>query len=183
MKIRLAAPIQENSIVDGEGIRAIIWTQGCLHNCKGCHNKSTHDLSGGGLVDLEELKEDIKKLAIEDGITFSGGEPFLQAKACSILAKFIKEQGLNIWCYTGFKYEDILKDESKLQFLKYIDVLVDGPFILAKKSLSYAFRGSTNQRIIDVKRSLKENKVITISKYDTVITNQGLYQKDDSIYI
>ncbi|MCI8567998.1 MAG: anaerobic ribonucleoside-triphosphate reductase activating protein [Bacilli bacterium] len=182
MKIRLAAPIQVNSVVDGEGIRAIIWTQGCLHNCKGCHNQTTHDLKGGELVEIEKLKEEIMKLSIEDGITFSGGEPFLQAKACSILAKFIKEQDLNIWCYTGFIFEDIIKDKDKLKFLKYIDVLVDGPFILSKKSLNLTFRGSSNQRIIDVQRSLHENKTITISKYDVII-NEKIYQKDATIFI
>lgn len=183
MKIRLAAPLQENSIVDGEGIRAVIWTQGCLHNCKGCHNPTTHDLKGGVLIEIDELKENIKRLSIEDGITFSGGEPFLQVDACISLAKFIKKQGLNIWCYTGFIFEDILKDEEKSKFLNYIDVLVDGLFILSKRSLSTPFRGSTNQRIIDVQRSLKEGKTITISKYDGLVTNKGLYQKNEEIYI
>ncbi len=183
MKIRLAAEIQTDSIVDGEGIRAVIWTQGCLHNCKGCHNKITHDLNAGKLVEIEEVKKEIKKLKKLDGITFSGGEPFLQAEACLVLANFIKELGLNIWCYTGFKYEDILNDFNKKKFLEKIDVLVDGPFVISKRSLSTPFRGSTNQRIIDVCKSLKENKVVTIEKYMKITSYSNLYKKDESIYI
>lgn len=183
MKIRLAAEIQTDSIVDGEGIRAVIWTQGCLHNCKGCHNKITHDLNAGKLVEIEAVKKEITKLKNLDGITFSGGEPFLQVEACLILAKFIKELGLNIWCYTGYKYEDILKDLNKKKLLEKIDILVDGPFVISKRSLSTPFRGSTNQRIIDVNKSLKENKVITIEKYMKITSYSNLYKKDDSIYI
>lgn len=170
MKIRLAAYLQPDSIVDGEGVRTVIWTQGCPHSCEGCHNPETHDFNGGALIDIEEVKEIISSLDGQDGITFSGGDPFVQPEACAILARFAKSKGLNIWTYTGFKYEDIISmsknNKGYMDFLKEIDVLVDGKFEISKRSYNCIFRGSTNQRIIDVKRSLEESKVVEISKYD-----------------
>lgn len=170
MKIRLASPLQMDSIVDGAGIRTVIWTQGCGHACKGCHNPETHDFNEGQLFDVEEIKMQIDELADQDGVTFSGGDPMYQPEACNELAKYIQKKGLNVWCYTGFTFDQLLEKSKKepiyLEFLNNIDVLIDGPFILSKKSLNVMFRGSTNQRIIDVKKSLKNNKVETISKYD-----------------
>lgn len=170
MEIRLASPIlQEDSIVDGEGIRAVLWTQGCKHNCPGCQNPQTHSFDEGFLIDIEEIKSQIDALEGQDGITFSGGDPLYQVEECLELAKYIKSKNLNIWCYTGFTYENLLLlaklNKSILDFLKTIDVLVDGPFILEKKSLDAIFRGSTNQRIIDTKKSLKEKKVCLVEKY------------------
>lgn len=169
MKIRLAAPLQRDSIVDGEGIRAVIWTQGCLHNCFGCHNPETHDMNGGFEADIKDLKEEIRSLTEETGVTFSGGDPFYQMKECTELAKFCHTRGLNVWCYTGFTYEQLIDLSSKnkrvLPFLNEIDVLVDGPFILKQKSYDVKFRGSKNQRIIDVKKSLKLGHVVEIKKY------------------
>ena len=165
MKIRLSSPLQSDSIVDGEGIRAVIWTQGCPHHCKGCHNPETHSFDKGFLKDTSELIEEIKKLELQDGITFSGGDPMMQPDACTEIAKTCKELGLNIWCYTGFTFEEVLEDPKKTEFLKYIDVLVDGKFELAKKSYDAMYRGSTNQRIINVKESLKKGKCVTIRKY------------------
>lgn len=167
MKIRLADDnILTDSIVDGEGLRAVIWTQGCSHNCKGCHNPETHDFTKGILKDIEEVKEEIKNLKLQDGITLSGGDPFFQAKACTEIAKFAKKQGLNVWSYTGFLFEDLLKSEDAKNLLNYIDVLVDGKFELENKSLNIKFRGSTNQRIINVPKSLKDGKTREIKKYD-----------------
>lgn len=167
MKIRLADDnILTDSIVDGEGLRAVIWTQGCSHNCKGCHNPNTHDFSKGILKDIEEVKEEIKNLNLQDGITLSGGDPFFQPEACREIAKFAKEQGLNVWAYTGFLFEDLLKTEKTRAMLDYIDVLVDGKFELENKSLNIKFRGSTNQRIINVPKSLKDGKTRQIRKYD-----------------
>ncbi len=164
MKIRLAASLQQDSIVDGEGIRTVIWTQGCSHNCKGCHNPETHDMKGGALIDVEDINQEIKKLEGQDGITFSGGDPMFQVDACLSIAKTAKLCGLNIWCYTGFTFEELLKMADKkpslLEFLKLIDVLVDGKFILEQKSYNIKFRGSRNQRIIDVNESLKEKKAV-----------------------
>lgn len=169
MEIRLAADLQKDSIVDGEGIRTVIWTQGCPHHCLGCHNPITHDFDGGALVDIEYIKAEIDSLDGQDGITFSGGDPFVQPLACSILAHYAKEKGLNIWCYTGYTFEHLL-ELSKVKpdikkFLEEIDVLVDGKFELSKKSYSAIFRGSSNQRIIDVAKSLAKNKTVLVKKY------------------
>lgn len=135
----------KESIVDGEGLRYVIFVQGCHHHCKGCHNPQTWRTDKGHAVTIESLIDDIKKNPLLDGVTFSGGEPMLQSEELTKLAKEIKKLGLNIWCYTGFKYEDI--KESKKEFLKYIDVLVDGKFIEELKCLG-EYYGSSNQRIL-----------------------------------
>ncbi len=169
MKIRLAADLQQDSIVDGEGIRTVIWTQGCPHNCKGCHNPDTHDFNDGALIDIEEIKQKVSKLKNQDGITFSGGDPMCQPKECLEIAKFAKKIGLNIWCYTGYTFEQLLAlsklKPAILEFLNNIDVLIDGKFILKERNLDLIFRGSSNQRIIDVKNSLIQNKVCLVEKY------------------
>lgn len=170
MKIRLAAYLQPDSIVDGEGIRTVIWTQGCPHNCFGCHNPITHDYNAGELVDLNDVYEVIDGLEGQDGITFSGGDPFVQPEACAEIAKYARSKGYNIWAYTGYTFEQLLnlsfKNKSIMDFLKEIDVLIDGKFLLDKKSYESVFRGSTNQRIIDVKKSLDKGEVVLIKKYD-----------------
>ena len=169
MKIRLAGDIQSDSIVDGEGLRTVIWTQGCSHNCYGCHNPETHDFDGGISVDVNDVCDKIKNLKYQDGVTLSGGDPMYQIIPCLEIARYCHQIGLNVWCYTGFTYEALIKlSESNpkiLEFLKEIDVLIDGPFLLEKKSLDAIFRGSTNQRIIDVKNSLKNKKVVLVEKY------------------
>ena len=170
MKIRLAAPLQPDSVVDGEGIRTVLWTQGCIHNCKGCHNPSTHSFDGGILIDVDDVKEELASFKFQDGITLSGGDPFCQPEAVYEIAKYAKEIGLNVWCYTGYTFENLLlmsKDNKNIaNLLKCIDVLVDGKFELEHRSLSCAFRGSTNQRLIDVEKSLENNATIEITKYD-----------------
>ncbi len=184
MKIRLASNIQIDSIVDGEGIRAIIWTQGCPHNCLGCHNPQTHDFNGGFEVDLNELKKEINELELVDGITFSGGEPFFQPKACAELAKTAKKRGLNVWSYSGFTIDELLKmsktNQDVLRFLENLDVLVDGKFMLEFKSYNSVFRGSSNQRIIDVEKSLKKNKAILLEKFTK---EEKTEEKKQRIYI
>ena len=177
MKIRLASPVlMPDSIVDGEGIRAVLWTQGCLHKCPGCQNPQTHSFDDGFLIDIEEVKEQIDALEGQDGITFSGGDPFYQVEECIEIAKYIKSKKMNIWCYTGFTYETLIKlakDNNKIiEFLKLIDVLVDGPFILEKKSLDCVFRGS--------KLSLKNKEVVLVDKY---YTEKKVKNKRDRIYI
>ena len=180
MKIRLAAPLQTDSIVDGEGIRTVIWTQGCMHNCHGCHNPETHDFNKGFLVDVEKVKEEISSIKYQDGITLSGGDPLYQVEPILEIAKYAKQINLNIWCYTGFTFEELLekskKDEKLFELLQNIDVLVDGKFDENKKSMNLPFRGSSNQRIIDIKKSLKNNEIITIDKFKikqkyTIYTN------------
>ena len=168
MKIRLASPVlMPDSIVDGEGIRAVLWTQGCLHKCPGCQNPQTHSFDDGFLIDIEEVKEQIDALEGQDGITFSGGDPFYQVEECIEIGKYIKSKKMNIWCYTGFKYEELIrlseKDDGIYNLLHHIDVLVDGPYIEELNDGSTRYRGSKNQRIIDVVKSLKENKIIDIS--------------------
>ena len=133
MKIRVAGDLQSDSIVDGLGVRTVLWTQGCGHNCPNCHNPHTWDFNGGELVEVDEVIERIYELECQDGITFSGGDPFYQAEACALIARAIKKTKMNIWCYTGFTFEQLIKmskkDKTIMDFLKNIDVLVDGPFI------------------------------------------------------
>lgn len=183
MKIRLATYLEPDSIVDGEGIRTVVWTQGCSHNCKGCHNPSTHDFKGGFEVDVDEIINDLNKIEFQRGITFSGGDPMFQAEACNAIAVAAKAQGLNVWCYTGFTFEELLNNAKTLKFLKNIDVLVDGKFILKQRSLNLDFRGSKNQRIIDVPKSLKENKVVLVSKYMQEKNVSIKIPKEEHIYI
>lgn len=189
MKIRLANPIQSDSIVDGEGLRTVIWTQGCSHNCPGCHNQRTHSFTGGFLKEIDELKEEIRNLKNQDGITLSGGDPMFQIDACLEIAEFCQSQNLNVWCYTGFTFEQLLvlaaNNPNLLKLLKNIDVLVDGRFKLEEKSFDVQFRGSKNQRIIDVQKSLKENKAIEIPKYKVKEENDYLpsYQKEQYMFI
>lgn len=171
MKIRLASvKIQKDSIVDGEGIRGVIWTQGCLHNCPFCHNPDTHSFKAGFLVDLDDIKKQMRDLEGQDGITFSGGDPMEQADVCAELARYAKEFGFNIWCYTGYTFEELIERMEffpKIRdFLENVDVLVDGKFRIEEKSYDICFRGSKNQRIIDVKRSLDRGKVVLLDKYD-----------------
>lgn len=186
MKIRLAAYLQPDSIVDGEGVRTVIWTQGCPHNCYGCHNPETHDYKGGELVEIEEVFDAIDNLEGQDGITFSGGDPFVQPKECAVIAKYAKNKGLNIWAYTGYLYEDLLKlsknNKDIMSFLREIDILVDGKFEIDKRSYSCIFRGSYNQRIIDVKESLKNGTTVLIQKYDDNVKTDS-YVKQEGVYI
>lgn len=159
--IRISGTTPE-SIVDGEGIRYVIFTQGCPHHCSGCHNPSTHSFDDGKLVSISELIADIRKNKnYIDGITLSGGEPFCQSDQCRIIAKEAHEMGLSVWCYTGYLFEDLYGRADEL--LSHIDILVDGPFVLEERSLDLEFRGSRNQRIIDVQTSLE--KGVTTLKY------------------
>ena len=165
MKIRLASDLSYDSIVDGPGLRMVVWTQGCIHNCKGCHNPQTHELHGGKIYDTDYIVKEIKKLKLHRGITLSGGEPFLQAKALSTIAREAKNNNLDVWCYTGFTFEQLIDKSNPLYFdnitlLRYIDVIVDGKFIIDKKDISLKFRGSSNQRIIDVKASLNSKSIV-----------------------
>lgn len=185
MKIRLAGNLQPDSIVDGEGIRAVVWMQGCSHNCKGCHNQTTHDFNGGFLTDTEDLKKEISKLKLVDGITLSGGDPMFQVEASLDIAKFCHSIDLNVWCYTGYTFEQLLEiakvNPKMLELLKELDVVVDGKFILEKKSADVKFRGSSNQRIIDVPKSLKLNKAVCLDKYANNSVQKP--KKESVIYI
>ena len=172
MKIRLAAYLQPDSIVDGEGVRTVVWTQGCPHHCPGCHNASTWDFNDGALIDVEDVITELKKIKNQDGITLSGGDPVCQAEACYEISKAAHSMGLNVWCYTGFTYEQMLLNPKARKLLEQIDVLVDGKFELTEKSYDVIFRGSKNQRLIDVPESLKQNKTIIVTKYDSSNQNE-----------
>lgn len=158
-KIRLAGVIRE-SIVDGPGIRLTVFTQGCPHNCEGCQNPQTHSFDGGYMSDTDNIVKAIKQNPMLQGVTFSGGEPFMQCEPLAELAKECHSLGLNVMVYTGFTFEELQagfanKPQWK-ELLENTDILVDGKFILAEKSLMLHFRGSRNQRIIDVPKSLKQ---------------------------
>jgi anaerobic ribonucleoside-triphosphate reductase activating protein len=160
MKIRLASNITTDSIVDGKGLRVVVWSQGCIHGCKECHTPDTWDPNGGFEKDVDELVKEILDVDMFSGVTFSGGDPLFQPESFSEVAKKLKQKNINIWCYTGYVWEDIIKNPQILKLLNYIDVLVDGPFEIDLKTYGLSFRGSSNQRLIDVKKSLDENKVI-----------------------
>lgn len=170
MKIKIAGLISE-SIVDGPGIRFTIFTQGCPHNCEGCHNPETHDYNGGRWEDTDNIFEMIKKDPILDGVTFSGGDPFCQCKPLAELAQKIhshKEFKMNVMAYTGYTYEYLVshanEDNGFMELLKNLDYLVDGPFVLSKRSLELKFMGSSNQRYIDVQKSLEQGKVVELTQ-------------------
>ena len=164
MLIRIAGTVSE-SIVDGPGIRYTIFTQGCPHHCEGCHNPETHDFSGGRLADTDKIYNHIAENPLLKGVTFSGGEPFCQPAPLYDLAKRIKENTkLDIMSYTGFTCEQLVEksktDEDVKNLLSVVDILVDGKFILAQRSLELHFKGSRNQRIIDCKKSLETGNVV-----------------------
>lgn len=187
-KIRLATPeIQRDSIVDGEGIRTIIWTQGCPHHCPFCHNPETHSYEGGFLLDIDSIKRKIDTLEGQDGITFSGGDPMEQAEACAELANYCHKKNLNVWCYTGYTFEELQekakKDSAILKFLNEINVLVDGKFLIAEKSYDSLFRGSKNQRLIDVKKSLLQNKAVLYYPNKIVSIENKENQKKHLLYV
>ena len=135
-------------MADGPGLRTAIYCAGCLHHCKGCHNPQSWEMAGGEERSVESLLEEIKSDSISD-VTFSGGDPFYQAEAFTELARRIKEEtSKTIWCWTGFTLEEIQADPVMSRMLEYLDVLVDGPFILEQRDTDLLFRGSPNQRII-----------------------------------
>lgn len=161
MEIRIAGLVND-SIVDGPGFRLAVFTQGCPHNCEGCHNPETHDFNGGKLMDTAEIVKMMQDNPLLDGITLTGGDPFCQPLACTELARSAHEMGLNVWAYSGWTYEELLANPEMSRLLRELDVLVDGPFILSQRTLEKRFMGSKNQRAVDVKRSLSEGKSVEI---------------------
>ncbi len=185
--VRVAGIINE-SIVDGSGIRLVVFAQGCKRRCPGCHNPETHSFEGGTLMKISEIVEMVKKNPLLDGITLSGGEPFEQAAALAELAKEVKKMGLNVWAYTGYTFEELTAEDEMAEslspgaaraaeeagqpdcepqkrkdwkkLLQYVDVLVDGPYIREQRSLELRFRGSANQRLIDVNRTRQSGEIV-----------------------
>lgn len=161
--LRLAGVIRE-SIVDGPGWRFVVFAQGCPHHCPGCQNPQTHDFEGGYESKVGNLITEMKKNPLLSGVTLSGGDPFAQAEAFAILAAEAHRLGLNVMTYTGWTYEQLMDGIASHPgweaLLKETDVLVDGRFLLEEKSLALPFRGSRNQRALDVKRSLADGTAV-----------------------
>lgn len=157
-----------DSIVDGPGLRLTVFTQGCPHHCPGCHNPDTWAPEGGREADLVELAALMERNPLLQGLTLSGGEPFLQAADCAALAQMARARGLDVWTYTGYTWEALAASGRPdwTALLDATDVLVDGPFVQARKSYDALFRGSDNQRLIDVKRTRARGQVVLWTRPD-----------------
>lgn len=151
--LRIAGIVRE-SIVDGPGIRFAVFCQGCPHRCPGCHNPATHDFEGGEEVAIGRILEEIDKNPLLKGVTFSGGEPVCQAKGFADLAEEVRKRNLNITLFSGYTYEELVKmekeDEDLSRLLGLTDILIDGPYLAEERDLTLQFRGSRNQRVIDM---------------------------------
>ncbi len=163
-KLRIASVV-DDSVVDGPGVRYVIFTQGCKHNCPGCHNPQSHSFAEGMYVSFEDIYADLSKYKYVKSVTFSGGDPLEQPEAVAEFVEKLKEKGYHVLIYTGYTYEQVLADEKRRKAVEKSDLLVDGLFILRLRSLGCNFRGSSNQRIIDVQESLKNGEVV-LSKYN-----------------
>ena len=153
-----------DSIVDGPGLRYAVFVQGCTHHCPGCHNPESQPVVGGTPTAISDVLADIRANKLITGVTLSGGEPFEQPAACAALARALKADGYNLWAYSGYLYEQLLAraeaEPAVAELLAIIDVLVDGPFVEGQKSYTLKWRGSDNQRLIDVPRSQAEGRVV-----------------------
>ncbi len=165
MEIRIAGTIND-SVVDGDGYRFTIFTQGCPHHCRGCHNPKTWAMEGGYMVDTEEILMTVRDNPLLAGVTFSGGEPFLQPVPLAHIAREIHAMGLDVWSYTGYTLEQLteMHDPDVDALLDELDVLVDGPFVLETRDLTLRFRGSRNQRVIDMAATRRSDGIVL--KYD-----------------
>ena len=153
--------IVSDSIVDGPGIRTTVFSQGCPHHCPGCHNPETWAFGCGTKIPAEAVVDIVRENPLCRGVTFSGGEPFAQAEAFARLAGLLKEKGFEVASYSGYTFEELLSgSDAQRRLLSSIDILIDGRFVLAEKSLEIPFRGSRNQRILDVRKSLEAGTAI-----------------------
>ncbi|SHI16894.1 anaerobic ribonucleoside-triphosphate reductase activating protein [Sporobacter termitidis DSM 10068] len=161
--MRIAGLVQD-SIVDGPGLRFAVFTQGCPHHCEGCHNPETHDPSGGSETPVADVIRQLLGNPLTDGVTLTGGEPFAQPGACAEIAGAARNAGLNVWAYSGYTFEELLAsaDPDIRRLLERVDVLVDGRFVLKERSLNLHWRGSRNQRIVDVPKSLAAGNAVII---------------------
>lgn len=161
--IRIAGIVRE-SIVDGPGIRFTVFCQGCPHACEGCHNPETHDFTGGSDCSIDRLLEEIEKNPLLAGVTFSGGEPFCQARGFAELAKKVREKNLSITVFSGYTLEQLnemgKQDEDVRELLQLTDILIDGPYIKELRDLTLRFRGSSNQRVIDMNRTREKGETV-----------------------
>ena len=165
MKLRIAGTVGD-SIVDGPGLRLTVFVQGCPHHCPGCHNPHTHDFAGGHDATVEELFAAYCENPLLRGVTLSGGEPFCQPAPLAQLAHLVHTHGGDVFCYTGYTYEELCEkhDPAVDALLGEVDVLIDGPFLLEERDLTLRFRGSANQRLIDVKKSRAAGRVVLWSR-------------------
>ena len=154
--------IVEDTTVDGPGFRTTVYCAGCPNRCPGCHNPQSWDIANGNVMEVADILDVILSDPFAD-VTFSGGDPMFQPQGFTELAKAVKQQsGKNIWCYTGYLFEDIVKNPLQRALLEQVDVLVDGRYIEALRDEQLRFRGSSNQRIIDVRKSLEQGKVVVM---------------------
>lgn len=164
--VRIAG-VSKESVVDGPGLRYVIFAQGCPHRCRGCHNPETWDPAGGREAAIEEFLGDLRKNPLLQGVTLTGGDPFLQAGPLAELARRVRESGKDVVAYTGYTWEKLLEmaeeDQGVKALLMNTDILVDGPYIQEQKDLKLAFRGSANQRVIDVRASLESGSIVLIN--------------------
>jgi len=158
-KIRIAG-IVNDSITDGPGLRLAIFTQGCLHCCEGCHNQHSWDVNGGYEISIEELKQKVLNNPLLSGVTLSGGEPMLQAKVLLPFAQFLKENNIDLIIYSGYTFEEVIANSDFKKLLEYASILVDGKFEINNRSLELKFKGSSNQRVINIQKSLESNRVV-----------------------
>lgn len=154
--------LQQDSIVDGPGFRFACFVQGCPHGCPGCHNPDSHDPAGGQEMSVEEVARQLLKNPLTDGLTLSGGEPFAQPEPCLQLAQLAHAHRLTVWTYTGYTLDHLLAQgaSAQLALLRETDVLVDGPFLQSQRTLSLPFRGSANQRLIQVPATLQSGTTV-----------------------
>ena len=158
------AGIVSDSIVDGPGIRTTVFCQGCPHHCEGCHNPETWEFGCGTPMEEERILEIVRSNPLCRGVTFSGGEPFAQAEGFARLAKLLKAHRYEVAAYSGYTFEQLLRGTpAQRELLGCIDVLIDGPFLLEQRSLQLPFRGSRNQRILDVPRSLAAGQAVSVT--------------------
>ena len=157
--------ILEDTTVDGPGLRTTIYCAGCPNHCPGCHNPQTWDIANGHITDIDDILETILADPFAD-VTFSGGDPMFQAEGFTELAKKIKQNSCkNIWCYTGYLFEQLMENPAQRALLEHIDVLVDGRFVESLKSDELRFRGSSNQRVLDILESLRQGKAVTLEGF------------------
>ncbi|MGP7817230.1 anaerobic ribonucleoside-triphosphate reductase activating protein [Niallia sp. 01092] len=157
--------IIHDSIVDGPGLRSTVFFAGCPHKCTGCHNPQSWNKDGGVEMSIQAIYDELMDNPLTN-ITFSGGEPLLQLNDLAILAEKLKKAGKNIWCYTGYKWEYLMeaKKEPFMKLCKELDILVDGPFVKEKRDLSLLYRGSSNQRVINCRKSIEEKKMVLLEQ-------------------
>ncbi len=154
----------QDSIVDGPGFRFSCFVQGCPHHCPGCHNPESHDPNGGREMTVEEVAKELLKNPLTDGLTLSGGDPFAQPEDCLSLAKTAHAHDLNVWAYSGWTFEHLRDHGTPEQraLLEEVDVLIDGPFVLEQRSLALPWRGSRNQRVVNVRASLEAGEAVIV---------------------